>query len=426
RIRRVAAPSYGELFQAMEAVIADGAAETSHLGLGIAPGDEGEPSAVVVLARRLVSVEPFPSTPGPGDSVTVRGRLSAAASDSVFWLGMEQGRVRPLEARVDGRDFELTAGPLPPGLHFFEIMVEAGEGPEVALLAPLRVGPGDLAGAPLPDIGSPRDLPAWQAAVHQAVADHRRFRGLSAAARDGRLDDLAKERAEASAGRGRPVHRPGPDEDAAARLAEEGYAFAWAAENLATGPGPADALLGILESPAHRRLLEDPKAARLGVGLHVEEGRTWLAIILAEPMSPPAAVPFATATRVVQDRLLHRAEQALRAARRGRGLPVMLRDPALDSLAGALAGHLAERDLPSDRGAQEQARSHALASDPLAAGVSLEVVVGGRPEDLVRAPSLVEDDCERLGLGVARARSRRFGGERLWLTAICLHRKERG
>ncbi len=419
RARRIQAETYNEIFLELEAAIADWSAEASCIGMALSPAPAGRPTAVILGARRLVHVEPFPAVLEVEEGLRLQGRLAAFASSPSAYIGLDEGPVQSVEIDVSADAFLLDTGPLPKGRHTIEILVEAGEGPEVALLAPIQVGgaPGPVSRpSPIAD-GSP------VAALHQAVADHRARRGLSRAMRDPTLDELAAERADAIAARGRPVHRHGPNEDAAARLAARGYPFAWAAENLSTGPGPAEAFHGLIESPAHRHLLEHDRARRIGVGVSAGEDRVWVAVLLAEPMDSRSSLPFQTAELATETRLIHRAEDALGAQRRRSGLSAPARDPALDELAGALARHLAEHDLPSDAEAQARARRMAFEADDQASAVTVEVVIGGRPEDIVRAPSAVEDDCDRIGLGIAAARSARFGGERFWMTALCVHRK---
>jgi hypothetical protein len=419
---------YGRIGEIVADAMADPASATPHLGVGLAPRKiaggalTGEPLAVVLLARRLVHVEPFPMTLTEGEAVTITGRFSSGVVGHSAWVGTDGGPVRVARLDLADRRFLVKTDPLPPGRHVLEILVDAGEGPEVALLGPVHVG------RPLPEVPAP----AWRdgdgdpvAAVHQRLVDHRRALGLAVPRRDPDLDALAAARAEAMATRGRPVHKPAPNEDAVARLSAAGYPFAWAAEDLSVGPGALPAFQGLFDSPAHRRLLEHPRARHAGVGVVRDGDRTWLAVLLADPIEARPAVASASAARVVEGRLLHRAEDALRAARRRNGLPDTVRDPALDQLAADLARHLSARDVATDEASVAQVRRRALDVDPSAAAVSVEVVVGGRPEDLVRAPSGVEDDCDRIGLGVIASRSARFGGERLWIVAICAHHGDR-
>ena len=419
--RRVRAPTYNALFTRIETTIADWSATVSHIGMALSPGNPDMPSAVVLGARRLVHIEPFPSSVEVGENVSIRGRLGAGCSAPAAWLGVDNGPVKALTVDVMDRAFSLETGSLPLGRHFVEILVDAGEGPEVALLAPVRAGSVEEDAQARVFSFDSRGEPL--ALLHQAIADNRAARGLQPVVRDAVLDGLASRRAEAMGARGRPVHGSAPDEQAAASLAEQGYPFAWAAENLATGPSVEAAFSGLLDSPAHRRILEHPRTQQVGVGIHEDGSRVWLAVIAAEPMNARAAVSSATAARVVQNRLIHRAEDALRIARHRVGLALPPRDPALDELALDLAEHLAARDVPSDADAQRNTRQLAMNSDHHAVAVSVDIVVGGRPEDVEKAPAAGEDDCDRIGLGIASAPSIRFGGERLWLVSICMHRR---
>ncbi len=419
RARVIRSPSYGKLYNRMESLVEEMGTPASHLGMSIAPSEEDNPWGILLVARRLVHIDPFPANLEANDELSVNARLGRGTSRPQAWLGLEGGPVEELPLTTTEKGFRVRSEPLPAGRHTLQILVEAGMGPEVALIAPIQVGP------PLTSQCNTRDFEITgdeTAAIHQAITDHRRRLGLAFAKRDSTLDLLATERAKRIASIGRPVHRPGPKDDVATMLSDRGYPYAWAAENLAAGPSAASAFTGLLDSPAHRRLIEHERARRVGVAVNKKNQRTWVAVIIADPMDARPAVSTAGAARVVAARLLHRAQDALNETRRLQGRPAATRDPALDSVALELAEHLASIDRPDDPEARARARRLALEADTFAITASAEVVVAGRPEDLVQAPAAVRGDCDRLGLGVAAAKSERFGGERLWLTAVCAHR----
>lgn len=416
RTRILRGAHLGRLYARLEALAAD--PEATHVGVGLSPDGE-EMTAVLFLARRLVALDPLPRAPAPHSILVLSGHLAPGTRRPQAWLGLPSGEVRAIPLTPDGRRLQGAVALDGPGRYMVEILVDAGEGPEAAVLAPLDVGTAPPP-APPPAVGDGPGDPT--ARVHQALADLRRDAARAPARRDADLDALALRKAEAVAERGRPVHRPGPDTEARVRLARAGWPFAWAAEDLAQGPSVRAAFDALLESPAHRRLLLGPRVRRVGVGVVRREGAVYLALLLAEPMAAPAAVRTAAAARAVEARLVYRAEDALREARRGRRLPPALRDPDLDALAARHARRLAEADRAEDPDAAAALRTAATRRDPLAQGAALDVVVAGRPEDAARAPNASGRGCDRLGLGIARADSRRFGGQRFWIVALCVDR----
>ena len=230
---------------------------------------------------------------------------------------------------------------------------------------------------------------------------------------------MARRRAGQSAAVGRPVHRPRPGADLPHALAAAGYAFAWAGEDLAAGPTPMAAWQGLLDSPAHRAALLDARATRFGLALRNQGGRTWLAVVLARPLHGRPVVDTAGARALRADRLAFRAETAVHGARAARHLQDAVRDPDLDDAAATLARRLAEADRGDDPAATRALRRRLRAADPTVTGVAVAAVVAGRPEAVVKAPAVLDPGCDRLGLAVLAHVSRRFGGARLWIVAIC-------
>lgn len=385
------------------------------LGAAVVP-DRRRFLGVLLVDRRLVRPAPFPRVlAGPGPLV-VAGRLAPGARGPTAFATRPDGTVVRYPVATRGRRFRVVFSLVPAGRWTVEVLADDGMGPEAALLAPIAAGVAPAI-APPPVIPAGRGDPA--AAVVAAVYRLRRAHHRSAPARDPVLDRIAARKARLIAKVGRPVHRPGPGTGIVHALAAAGYAFSWAGEDLAAGPGPMACFAGLLDSPAHRGALLDFRAERLGVGLARRDHRTYLAVVLAEPMHGRPVVDTATARAVRADRLAFRAETAVDAARAERHLGAAVRDPTLDDDAAALAAHLAAADLGDDAAATAALRRRLRAADPTVTGVDVAAVVAGRPEAVTRAPAILDPACDRLGLAVRAHASRRFGGERLWIVAIC-------
>ena len=368
------------------------------------------------MARRLATPAPFPRVLATGRPLVVAGILAAGVTRPRAFATRPDGTVITVPVSLRGRRFRCVFPVATAGRWTVELLADAGMGPEAALLAPVAAGvPPPL--APAPVAPPPRGDAA--AAVADALGRLRRRHHLEAPVADSALDRVARHRARLCAGVGRPVHRPRPGADLPHALAATGYAFAWAGEDLAAGPTPLAAWQGLLDSPAHRAALLDPRATRFGLALHRQGGRTWLAVVLARPLHGHPVVDTAGARALRADRLAFRAETAVDDARAARHLQAAVRDPALDDAATALARHLATGDRGDDPRATTALRRRLRAADPRVTGVSVAAVVAGRPEAVVRAPAVLDPGCDRLGLAVLAHASRRFGGERLWIVAVC-------
>ncbi len=148
------------------------------------------------------------------------------------------------------------------------------------------------AGPPAP---TPAAAPPGPAArLLTAVNATRAARGLRALRPDARLERMAEAQARAMAEQDFFDHT-GPDgKGLTARLAEFGYAYSFAAENLAGGPkGAAEAVAGWMQSPPHRRNLLSKEAVAAGTGYAFEPHdagnasyRTYWVLVVAAPAEP--------------------------------------------------------------------------------------------------------------------------------------------
>jgi uncharacterized protein YkwD len=122
----------------------------------------------------------------------------------------------------------------------------------------------------------------------------RAARGLAVLRADARLDRMAAAQARAMAEGDYFAHR-GPDgKGLGARLADFGYAYSFAAENLFAGADQAaEAVTGWMQSPPHRRNLLATEAVVAGAGYarrardggRASYGSYWV-LVLAAPAEP--------------------------------------------------------------------------------------------------------------------------------------------
>lgn len=404
---------YGVVIHEMERT-ARNADAANTLGAGLWP-DGDHVIGVLVMARRLLRSDSFPRRLTPGQTLRVAGRFSSGATNPQAFVTLPDGSVKRLELTRRGERFTLRTVLESVGTATIEVLIDVGHGPEVALIAPIHVGV-EPPESPSPAlVESSRDLASQ---IVDAFADFRRQSGLPVPERDPRLELVAQERADEMADEQRVVHKPASGNDVEKRLADAGYGFAWVAEDLAVGPGGLVAFQGLLDSPAHREALLSPRARRFGIGIRRRDQDVYLAVLLAEPVAGLAVTNLAAA-RVVASQLVLVADDAIQRARKKAGLPGSLRDPDLDAVAERYADRLAEIDRARDDAAFQKLRRDLFATDPTLNGLEVDVVVAGHPEAAARAPQATTRGCRRFGLGLKRATSRRFGGERLWIVLMC-------
>jgi uncharacterized protein YkwD len=136
--------------------------------------------------------------------------------------------------------------------------------------------------------------PGPAASLVVAVNEERAAHGLAALRPDAQLARMAEAQARAMAEHDYFAHRGPNGEGLTARLAQFGYAYSFAAENLAGGPKDArETVAGWMQSPPHRRNLLAPEAVAIGTGYAFkphDDGnaayRTYWVLVVAAPAEP--------------------------------------------------------------------------------------------------------------------------------------------
>jgi uncharacterized protein YkwD len=237
--------------------------------------------AVVVRARRQVSVEPLPASSAVGGSVSISGRFLSPLTSPALYVESPDGRVEQLPLKQRGGAFEARVSFRAEGYYTLEIMGKGDSGPEVAWMVGHAVGSASA-------FSEPRDFEAGiargaddESSVLDSINRQRLKGGEPALATDTRLSQIAS----AYAAELRELHlfahvspRSG---DLKARLQKAGYSYERAGENLAQGPTALEAADLAAQSPAHRKNLLDPGYTRCGVGISRGEGDVILVEVFA-------------------------------------------------------------------------------------------------------------------------------------------------
>jgi uncharacterized protein YkwD len=305
----------------------------THAGLALVANDDHTVLALL-LADRKAMVQPFPRKVEKAPS---RQRLcfelrSPLVRPSVF-VTRPSGVVDRL-TDVSGRGASYCA-PVSfqgNGRHALEVLGDGAEGPEVAAMFSVDVGPvapvASPAAAPLggAEPASPAEALARLLGRVNAL---RAAAGVSAGQLDPRLDAVAQAYADRMATQRFFAH-VSPDGDALPdRLEQAGYAYQASGENLGMASGPLAAHAALEESPGPRKNLLDPAFERVGVGLARQARDGGSEVLLVELLATPAKSgvdPVAS------------AYARLTAERAALKLPALQRNAALENIAVRQAG----------------------------------------------------------------------------------------
>ncbi|MBI5495423.1 MAG: hypothetical protein HY904_10395 [Deltaproteobacteria bacterium] len=317
---------------------------------------KGQHCAAAVVVRRLAEFLPPPERAAAFDALELRA-VTRRPSATVSWLCMDpRGRVTVLPDRDEGTGTHRATAHLHAGegRYRLQLTVDDGRGPEVAAVH--DVWAGSAATEPARPPAPPGD---GADGLAEALRLWRAREGLPSLRVDPALAGAARTRLEALRAGGALQHL-----DARGMGVVQAYAAQPAApavarlgEVLAAGPTPADALRGLLDSPAHRQQLADPAFTGVGLALERQEALDdWLLVVtLGRPVEIPAP---GQARDVVLARLNDE--------RRRRALPPLAGDETLAALASEHARHVAGTrelvdTLPDGRRVADVALAHSSA-----------------------------------------------------------------
>jgi uncharacterized protein YkwD len=400
----------------------------THVGVGIVVVD-GTAWAVLLAAERRAELDPFPRAAVLGARATLRGRLVGLSGPRVY-VAAPSGWAREVRVRESGGRFEAEVAFEEPGRWRVEVMGEGAGGPTVAALADTEVrpgaaDPGALAAAapPGPDLAAPEGealVPGTrardEARVLRAIDALRGRQGLAPLRPDPALAAQARRHSGAMLAAGTVAHVLRGGEDVVARLRSAGVPFRLVSENVARGDDALDAHRAVEESPAHLANLLSPRVRDVGVGVARGElpgGQpvAYLTEILVQPVDEgdwSARSPEG------------RAKEAIAAERDRSGLPPLAVEAALDALARDAAREMLRRGEP-DPG-DLAGRALALRPAARASGgtdvAAADAFVAASPSDAARSPNATDVRYRRVGVGVVRGDSPRFGAGLYWIAVV--------
>jgi uncharacterized protein YkwD len=254
----------------------------------------------------------------------------------------------------------------------------------------------------------PADPSEQEAQVVSALNILRAHHGLGPLTPSYELSEVARRHSAAMRATGQVAHlvpgSPGPAE----RLSSAGIAYRRVMENVAAARTALEAHGAAAESPAHLRNMLEPSASQVGVGVVRErlpsgDPRVYLTEILVEPAQGEGDSQLTFDEQV---------REALWAERARLHLPPLTADAALDELARTLAVDLERRDARELEGTPEKALSlhRSLAAT--------DAFVASAPADATRSRNLSDPRFKRVGVGVVKGASRRFGAGRFFMAVV--------
>ncbi len=312
--------------------------------------------------------------------------------------------------RRSGSEFCARVDFTMPGTHTLEVVGRAEAGPEVAALFLTHQGLTLRRGAREQD-AEPTTLEAARVAVYERINALRRAHKLPELAPDPVLERVSQGYSERMAHEGFFAH-VSPDGSTLTQRLPENSRFVRAGENLGLAPGPLSAHFGIEHSPGHRRNLLDPGFRFMGVGVTFQkvDGREQAYLTEVFTAASPAVAEPEDPKQEAYD-----AVARWRAARK---LPPLERNPALEALAHAHARRALELDQPSAQPGEAPLHERVFQALPEAGTAAVDFFVVSDPSAVPESRSVTDAANNRVGVGVVRGDSARFGNKQYWVAVI--------
>ncbi len=230
--------------------------------------------ATLIFSEMHVTLQPFPTRPIPGKTYTLRGRVAGGYRDTRVAITLPNGEVieQPLPLDDDGRFDDRVAFDRGRGRYVVEIVGSGRMGPAVLSIMHCYAGvpyPGpDAVGA---DEGAPKDLRRAEREMLDLLNAERRKAGLRPIRFDEELARVARAHSRDMVENDFFAHISPTTGDLEARMKRAGLTARAFTENLANNRTLRGAHEGLMDSPAHRKNILDPQAARVGIGIVAQD-----------------------------------------------------------------------------------------------------------------------------------------------------------
>ncbi|ATB48316.1 CAP domain-containing protein [Corallococcus macrosporus] len=382
----------------------------SHFGVGVSVIAE-RAALVLLLVDRKAELQEFPRRVASGGA-TLCGALVPPLRHAEVYVTRPDGAVSltPVQRRNAGGGFCSRLHFATEGTYTVEVVGRADGGPEVAALFLVDQGEPRRRAA-REDTAEPTTLEDARRAVYERINALRRAHSLAELVPDAALEQVAQAYSARMSREGFFAHIA-PDGSTLMKRLPAGARYVRAGENLGLAAGPLAAHFGIEHSPGHRRNLLDPGFRYMGVGVafHTVNGRPEAVLTEVFTVAPPASPELVDPRQETYDTL-----SRLRASRK---LPPLTRSAALEALARAHAKRALELDQPSAQPGEAPVHDRVFEVLPDAGTASVDFFVLSDPTAIPESRSMADATNNRVGVGVVRGDSRRFGTNQYWVAVI--------
>lgn len=388
----------------------------THFAVGVTRfPDQKKMMSTLLLGKRPARLDPLPVCPPPGSRLKLRMQLLRGYRHARWLLTTPQGEVQDdiliyAEGAWSGT-VPLDSGR---GTYHLEVVVHGPGGPEVAALFPL------YAGVPRPEIPTVKLHPApvryrtpqdAEAALLRLSNRERLRLGLPALAPDEQLSAVAREHSLQLLAERHAAHSTAATGSLLDRLRRSEIPFTRALENVSLSPSPEAAHQRFMDSPGHRLNVLDPDVAVAGIGIAMERGSQEDILAVTEVFIEPAQ---SEAVAGIAERLTGLINQK----RKSRGRFALGLDRELSRAALRSARRLATRGSRADARREGDALLALLTDeDERNSGVQIHYFKTANLKRVLVARGLLDEDINRVGIGVAKPSDRSAPGE-FWIAVI--------
>jgi uncharacterized protein YkwD len=358
--------------------------------------------AAVVIGAVEATLRPFPRRLAAGGTLRLSGEVAPRFSKARVYVTRPDGTVA--RASEGARQFDATLTLTAPGAYQVEVMGDGATGPVIVLNAPVYVGVAevdDVEGKG-PVVTAP---PAVEARVATLVNEARARLGLAPLAADAELRGLALAHDEDMVAHhffGHVSPTTGTFDD---RTRRANLRVAAAGENVAQAHDADTAFRSLMESPAHRANMVNPRFTHVGIAAVTDgdSGNVDVTLVFAR------RAPVITSRPTSAD-----LQQRAQAARRAKGLAAVTIDPALQGAAEAgaaalQAGASLEAALAATGAELRRHPRRHVDSSP----VCTQLAELFELDDLQERPYMASGALRQLGLAAALVGD--AGARKLWL-----------
>ncbi len=380
--------------------------------MGVSAVTKGDHAAIVaLLVSRKAELRPFPRTlPKAGVAQSLCGQLVSSLRTADVYATRPNGEVDKIPLAVDGNSrfcarIEFGAA----GRHSVEIIGNGHQGPEVAALFFVDVGPSGRRDARVRP-PEPSTVAESRPALVARINALRKVHNLTALELDESLNSVAQSYSEQMSQQNFFAHVAPDGSDLRRRLQRAGYRYQVAGENLGMATGPLAAHFCIEQSPGHLRNLIDGRYTRVGIGVAFQrlEGRTQAIVteILANPLQGSAGNP------------LQEAYESIRERRANLRLPALKRSEILEQIALEHARRALELDQPKMQLPGTPIHERVFAQLKDIRTTSVDFFVSESPRLATDSKNLANRKNDRVGIGAVKGDSAKYGKAKYWVVVI--------